>query len=571
MRWVMTILVLLARVALAVQGTSYIKTNTATTICIGPFRDGTDHETPETGLTVADIDCELVWDNAGTPTLIELSLTASGGDNDCALLSGSENGIYTLELTAANVNYLGGGTVTLRDPNNTFDSFSWSLVARSANVHDSLIAGSDVLRGSVYEIDSGGSDQTVDDLEDFADAGYDPTNDGVNVYTVLGSTPVSASDVQDECEEALVAKNLDHLAYTSADLDNDVADNSVFGQLLSTDGDASNFAKATDSMQAIRDYLAHATYGLNALYALLTPITSWVVSPPGYGTYPPVNCVEWDGGDVNKTSDPNAWPMVTLANGAHGGAAATITLQNLTISNGSGTAITISGSGGHGIVLSATNGYPLQIDGTAAGASTPAVLIEGDNDTVAIEISNAGGDGVSIMGSTMGLVIEGQGDSGIYVSGAGTGTDIELENKDPLPVNVLEWNTTNVATPDTAGYPKVTLKHGTGTGEISLTSGKVSPADDSITSATIATGAIGSDELAATAGTEIITALLDTAISGTVSLEDALQGVIAVWLGESENVDADTWRFYDLDGTTLRVTIDYGANNTRTTITLVED
>lgn len=39
------------------------------------------------------------------------------------------------------------------------------------------------------------------------------------------------------------------------------------------------------------------------------------------------------------------------------------------------------------------------------------------------------------------------------------------------PVSVAQWNGSNVATPDTAGYPKVTIKSGTGTGEISLSSG----------------------------------------------------------------------------------------------------
>lgn len=40
-------------------------------------------------------------------------------------------------------------------------------------------------------------------------------------------------------------------------------------------------------------------------------------------------------------------------------------------------------------------------------------------------------------------------------------------------VSVTQWNGSNVATPDTAGYPKVTIKSGTGTGEVSLSSGLV--------------------------------------------------------------------------------------------------
>lgn len=42
-----------------------------------------------------------------------------------------------------------------------------------------------------------------------------------------------------------------------------------------------------------------------------------------------------------------------------------------------------------------------------------------------------------------------------------------------VPANVTQWNSTNVATPDTAGYPKVTIKSGTGTGEVSLAAGLV--------------------------------------------------------------------------------------------------
>jgi len=41
-------------------------------------------------------------------------------------------------------------------------------------------------------------------------------------------------------------------------------------------------------------------------------------------------------------------------------------------------------------------------------------------------------------------------------------------------VNTTHWNGTAVATPDTAGHPKVTIKSGTGTGELSLTSGVAS-------------------------------------------------------------------------------------------------
>lgn len=51
--------------------------------------------------------------------------------------------------------------------------------------------------------------------------------------------------------------------------------------------------------------------------------------------------------------------------------------------------------------------------------------------------------------------------------------DSLVAGSDVLTVDVTQWTGTNVASPDTAGYPKVTIKSGTGTGEISLSSGRV--------------------------------------------------------------------------------------------------
>lgn len=51
--------------------------------------------------------------------------------------------------------------------------------------------------------------------------------------------------------------------------------------------------------------------------------------------------------------------------------------------------------------------------------------------------------------------------------------DSLIGSGDVLDVSVTQWTGTNVASPDTAGYPKVTVKSGTGTGEISLSSGRV--------------------------------------------------------------------------------------------------
>lgn len=51
-----------------------------------------------------------------------------------------------------------------------------------------------------------------------------------------------------------------------------------------------------------------------------------------------------------------------------------------------------------------------------------------------------------------------------------------------LPANVAQWDGSNVAAPDTAGCPKVTIKSGTGTGEVSLSAGLVALASAEYTS-----------------------------------------------------------------------------------------
>lgn len=48
-----------------------------------------------------------------------------------------------------------------------------------------------------------------------------------------------------------------------------------------------------------------------------------------------------------------------------------------------------------------------------------------------------------------------------------------IDGGDNLDVNITQYSGTNVGAPDTAGYPKVTIKDGTGVGEIALTSGKI--------------------------------------------------------------------------------------------------
>jgi len=91
-----------------------LKTNTATRITVGPFLDVTDAKTPEVALTATNEKITFVVDDAGVPTLVlDANATGSGGNNDLVHITGDDAGYYDLELTAANVNYLGRAVLAI--------------------------------------------------------------------------------------------------------------------------------------------------------------------------------------------------------------------------------------------------------------------------------------------------------------------------------------------------------------------------------------------------------------------------------------------------------------------------
>jgi hypothetical protein len=112
-----------------------------------------------------------------------------------------------------------------------------------------------------------------------------------------------------------------------------------------------------------------------------------------------------------------------------------------------------------------------------------------------------------------------------------------------IRVNPTYWNDSAVATPAAAGYPAVTLKVGTGTGELDLTSGQVKVgtnndktdyqlADGAITAAKIATDAIGAVQLAASGISEIQSGLATAA-----AISDLQTHGDANWGGSAPTVE----------------------------------
>ena len=94
-----------------------LKTNTAVRIPVGPLVDPGDGLTAETTLTVTDLVVQIYrMQNDGNAVVrASFSPTASDGDNDMALVASSTDGMYDLEITAAQVNWLGNARVTFYD------------------------------------------------------------------------------------------------------------------------------------------------------------------------------------------------------------------------------------------------------------------------------------------------------------------------------------------------------------------------------------------------------------------------------------------------------------------------
>lgn len=130
----------------------YLKTNTATRLTVGPFYDKTDGVTPETALSVTSCTVTLTVDTAGVPTLVlNANPTASGGSNDMVHVTSDVAGYYDLELTAAQLNYLGNASLAITDAATHCPVFH-ELCILPAKVYDSLIGGTDNLEIDAVQI-----------------------------------------------------------------------------------------------------------------------------------------------------------------------------------------------------------------------------------------------------------------------------------------------------------------------------------------------------------------------------------------------------------------------------------
>lgn len=100
----------------------YLRYATAVIVPVGPFYDKTDGVTPETSLTITNERITLVAEtyDGNAPTLVLDNVTGatSGTSNDLNYITGQDNGMMQLELSASNTTRLGGMTLTITDAAN---------------------------------------------------------------------------------------------------------------------------------------------------------------------------------------------------------------------------------------------------------------------------------------------------------------------------------------------------------------------------------------------------------------------------------------------------------------------
>jgi hypothetical protein len=124
-----------------VGGVRFLKTNTAVIVTVGPFYDKTDGVTIEGSLTITNERITAIkdTDDGNAPTIILDNVTGatSATDNDLNYITNNDAGLMQLELTAANVNFLGRLFLTITDAANHVPVFHEFMVI-SAQMWDAM-------------------------------------------------------------------------------------------------------------------------------------------------------------------------------------------------------------------------------------------------------------------------------------------------------------------------------------------------------------------------------------------------------------------------------------------------
>lgn len=176
-----------------------LKQSTAVTVLLGPFLDSTDGVTAETALTISQSDV-LLWKEGGT------TLAQKNESTSCTHRS---NGLYTCPLDTTDTNTLGTLVVSVAESGALPIRQDYLVVP--ANVYDSWVAGTDLLKVDVDELD--GSAANLTKLERHAATLTTGTSD--NTGFVGTSTEFESDDITEATADHFIGKVI---SFNSGDL-----------------------------------------------------------------------------------------------------------------------------------------------------------------------------------------------------------------------------------------------------------------------------------------------------------------------------------------------------------------
>jgi len=264
--------------------------DTAVVVTVGPLIDNTDFKSQETAIAydAAGMSVDLIKSSGSATTKVDLTLT-TGDVNDWTHVG---SGYYEIEITAAQNDTEGtlhvGG---ICDGVLPFESPVYTIVPLA--VYNSLVAGTDKLGVDAQEISSDstaadnleliienakGADHKLllsTDAQDLsatldvntktitgnaitAAAIADAAIDNATFAADVGSTAYATNIIALAVRKVLDELNLDHLMKVAvanrADMTTEVVDDTVLANIMTkTDGDTSDYAIATDSLEAQAD------------------------------------------------------------------------------------------------------------------------------------------------------------------------------------------------------------------------------------------------------------------------------------------------------------------------------
>ena len=159
---------------------SWLKQSTAVIVKLGPFLDSTDGDTEETALTISQADI-LLSKNGG----------AFAQSNNVAGATHDTKGLYGVPLDTTDTNTLGELRVYIHESGALAVWETFMVV--SANVWDSLFS-TDKLQVDITQLN--GVAQSLIDLKDFADAGYDPATNKVQGVVLVDTVTDVTNNIE---------------------------------------------------------------------------------------------------------------------------------------------------------------------------------------------------------------------------------------------------------------------------------------------------------------------------------------------------------------------------------------